>query len=131
MDYRDISEINQRLMNRWSHSDGRPVYWLLVERGRIVVRSWIAGYRGRPMGEHVHLARSVPEAVAWIVRHHYHGLSHTGFYGGLARQNILVSQHWLILRYTLKDVRDHLDEVISQVHALLEQAKEKGPCRTL
>ncbi|MDA8377872.1 MAG: DUF559 domain-containing protein [Planctomycetia bacterium] len=53
----------------------------------------------------------------------HHGFSHAGFHGGAARQNILVGHHWWILRYTLKDVRDHLDDVVTQVRTLLEQTK--------
>ena len=58
----------------------------------------------------------------------HHGFSYAGFHGGAARQNILVGHHWWILRYTLKDVRDHLDDVVAQVHTLLEKTKGEIPC---
>ncbi len=58
----------------------------------------------------------------------HHGFSYAGFRGGAARQNILVGHHWRILRYTLKDVRDHLDDVVAQIRTLLEDKKGESPC---
>jgi very-short-patch-repair endonuclease len=49
----------------------------------------------------------------------HHGFSRKGFRQGLYRQNILVSHGWRILRYTLTDVRDRLDEVLEEIAAAL------------
>lgn len=49
----------------------------------------------------------------------YHGLSKTGFKTGLARQNLLVSDGWRMLRYTLTDVRDRADYIVQQVQKTL------------
>jgi very-short-patch-repair endonuclease len=45
----------------------------------------------------------------------YHGFSKKGFKQGLERQNILVAHGWRVLRYTLTDVRDRLDEVVTEI----------------
>jgi len=45
----------------------------------------------------------------------YHGFSKKGFKRGLERQNILVAHGWRVLRYTLTDVRDRLDEVVTEI----------------
>lgn len=53
----------------------------------------------------------------------YHGFSKNGFKQGLERQNILVCHGWRVLRYTLKDVRDQMDRVMSEIgHALQSDA---------
>ena len=53
----------------------------------------------------------------------YHGFSRSGFRLGLERQNLLVRHGWRILRYTLTDVRDRLDTVISEIEETLEAGK--------
>lgn len=52
----------------------------------------------------------------------YHGFSKKGFKQGLERQNILVAHGWRVLRYTLTDVRDKLDDVVAEIG----QALAKG-----
>jgi hypothetical protein len=51
----------------------------------------------------------------------YHGLSTKGFKDGLQRQNILVKHGWLVLRYTLTDVRDNQEQIISDIHFALNK----------
>lgn len=49
----------------------------------------------------------------------HHGFSRRGFSQGLRRQNILMTEGWRVLRYTLTDVRDRLDILLEEVcHAL-------------
>ncbi len=49
----------------------------------------------------------------------YHGFSKKGFKDGLQRQNLLVTHGWRVLRYSLTDVRDRLDHVLSEVYQSL------------
>lgn len=55
----------------------------------------------------------------------YHGFSKKGFKQGLERQNILVAHGWRVLRYTLTDVRDRLDDVMTEIGAALAASFEK------
>ena len=55
----------------------------------------------------------------------YHGFSKKGFKQGLERQNILVAHGWRVLRYTLTDVRDRLDDVMTEIGAALVASFEK------
>ena len=45
----------------------------------------------------------------------YHGFSLDGFRRGLARQNALVMSGWRVLRHSLTDVRDRLDEILEEI----------------
>ena len=49
-----------------------------------------------------------------------HGFSRSGFRSGLVRQNLIVSDGWRFLRYTLKDVRDRLECVLDQIQCALD-----------
>lgn len=55
----------------------------------------------------------------------YHGFSKKGFKQGLERQNILVAHGWRVLRYTLTDVRDRLDDVMTEIGAALATSFEQ------
>lgn len=54
----------------------------------------------------------------------YHGFSKKGFRQGLKRQNILVAHGWRVLRYTLTDVRDRLDEVVNEIGTALAVTRQ-------
>jgi very-short-patch-repair endonuclease len=45
----------------------------------------------------------------------YHGFSRDGFRRGLIRQNALVMSGWRVLRYSLTDVRDRLEEILEEI----------------
>ncbi|MBU2788650.1 DUF559 domain-containing protein [Acidithiobacillus sp. VAN18-1] len=51
-----------------------------------------------------------------------HGLSKEGFVEGLRRQNLLVLHGWLVLRYSLTDVRDDPCAIVEQVCRLLKKS---------
>ena len=56
----------------------------------------------------------------------YHAFSKNGFKQGLVRQNMLVKHGWRILRYTLTDVRDHMEHVLDEIDSVLEKDRLFG-----
>jgi very-short-patch-repair endonuclease len=45
----------------------------------------------------------------------HHGFSREGFRRGLVRQNALKMDGWSVLRYSLTDVRDRLDDILEEI----------------
>ena len=56
----------------------------------------------------------------------YHGFSKKGFREGLERQNLLVMHGWCILRYSLTDVRDRLEDILLEVETALGGGSQRG-----
>ena len=93
-----------------------------------------AGFPGRMLREYqpiqdrkfrIDFAFPMEKVAIEFDGYRYHGFSKKGFKQGLERQNILVAHGWRVLRYTLTDVRDRLDDVMTEIGAALATSFDK------